>query len=129
MTGSHRHDLLVKQLGPLAEVSEWETVLRVAADDHSAVRKHTRTGRPFGDDAFVTSLENVLGREYPRAALRDKVRVPADRRALPLFKFSANPSEFGGEDFCRQGEEVCAAASTEPSPHSQHFRKFARRSD
>jgi hypothetical protein len=76
MTGSHRHDPLAKQLGPLAEVSEWETVLRVAADDHSAVRRHTQTGRPFGDDAFVTSLENVLGREHPRAKPSEIKYVP-----------------------------------------------------
>ena len=62
MTGSRRHDPLARQLGPLAEVSEWETFLRVTADDPSAVRKHARTGRPLGDDAFATSVEKVLGR-------------------------------------------------------------------
>jgi REP-associated tyrosine transposase len=62
MTGVHGDDPLVEQLGPLAEISEWETFLEIDNDDHAPVRKHTRTGRPLGDESFVTSVENVLGR-------------------------------------------------------------------
>lgn len=62
MTGVRRDDPLVERLGPLAEISEWESFLRIDDDDHASVRKHTRTGRPFGDESFIARVEDLLGR-------------------------------------------------------------------
>jgi putative transposase len=75
MTGDRRDDPLVKQLRPLAEISEWETFLKVDDDANTSVRKHTRTGRPFGDESFIANVENALGR-----SLCKRKPGPAPRR-------------------------------------------------
>ncbi len=44
---------------------EWEATLETIAGADDAVerlRMHTRTGRPLGDDAFLSRVEAVLGR-------------------------------------------------------------------
>lgn len=66
MTGHRREDPLVKQLGTLDEISDWPAFLQVEDNDHSSIRKHTRTGRPLGSEAFVTNVEKVLGRSLSK---------------------------------------------------------------
>lgn len=46
-------------------VSEWKETIGTMADADGAVgrlRMHTRTGRPLGDDAFLSKVETLLGR-------------------------------------------------------------------
>ena len=45
--------------------SPWGKFLSVDARGSEMVlfRKHERTGRPIGDDAFIERLERLLGRE------------------------------------------------------------------
>ena len=46
-------------------VTEWKATLVAAAESDGAIeqlRVHTRTGRPLGDDAFVSKVETLLGR-------------------------------------------------------------------
>ena len=68
-------DPLVNDLGPLAEVDDWRTLLKVPNEDFSGIRRHTRTGRPWGEEGFLASVENMLGRK-----LRKKNPGPAPRR-------------------------------------------------
>jgi putative transposase len=63
-----RDDALV-QVSPLLQlVHNWRRLLtRVLRDeDLEALRAHERTGRPLGDDTFLTSLEKKLGRILKR---------------------------------------------------------------
>jgi putative transposase len=51
---------------PLLEVvGDWPAFLsaEVSADELAAIRRHQRTGRPLGDDAFIDRLEARLGRK------------------------------------------------------------------
>ena len=60
-----QEDKLIKAGGPLAaEVRNWRQFLRSEdeGDDLERLRRHGRTGRPLGDEAFVASLEKRLGR-------------------------------------------------------------------
>lgn len=57
-------------------VSDWAAYLAEAtvADDQDALRKHTRIGRPLGDDAFIDMIEAQTGR-----TLRRRKTGPASR--------------------------------------------------
>ncbi len=41
---------------------EWQKFLQEESVEIDAIRKSTKTGRPFGDKKFVSDLENMLGR-------------------------------------------------------------------
>jgi putative transposase len=71
-----RDDALVTVAPLLARVADWPTFLREAMDPDvlADVRKHQRTGRPLGDEAFVGHLEELLGR-----ILRPRKPGPAPR--------------------------------------------------
>ncbi|MCP4642169.1 MAG: transposase, partial [bacterium] len=46
-------------------VTEWKATLKAIADSDAMIehlRAHTRTGRPLGDDAFLSKVETLLGR-------------------------------------------------------------------
>jgi hypothetical protein len=61
-----KDDLLVRTAPLLAIIeSSWGKFLSVDARDSVMVlfRKHERTGRPIGDDAFIERLESLLDRE------------------------------------------------------------------
>jgi putative transposase len=61
-----KDDLLVRTAPLLAMIeSSWGKFLSVDARDSVMVlfRKHERTGRPIGDDAFIERLESLLDRE------------------------------------------------------------------
>jgi len=54
-------------------VGDWRAFLACGLDPEEveSIRHHERTGRPLGDDAFVTMVENALGRVLrPRKAGR-----------------------------------------------------------
>jgi hypothetical protein len=57
-------DDLVTAAPLLERVGDWRAFLSLPADEDEADihRRHQRTGRPLGDDAFVERLEAGLGR-------------------------------------------------------------------
>ena len=58
-------DALVKVAPLLGLVNEWRSLLQSGmTDDHEAIliRRHERTGRPLGEEGFVSRLESMLGR-------------------------------------------------------------------
>ena len=65
---SGQNDRLVEVQAMLNRVSDWDSYL--ASSDSQAVvesiRVHTRTGRPQGDDSFITKLERLTGRSLKK---------------------------------------------------------------
>ena len=61
---SGEDDALVRVSPMLALVSNWREYLGETAEESFAaeIHAHTRTGRPFGDDAFIEELEGRLER-------------------------------------------------------------------
>ena len=57
-------DRLVKAAPLLALVKDWQSLLEsgMTEQEIERIRRHERTGRPLGEDVFVSKLENVLGR-------------------------------------------------------------------
>jgi hypothetical protein len=57
-------DDLVTTAPLLERVGDWSAFLSLPADEDEVdiLRRHQRTGRPLGDDAFVERLETSLGR-------------------------------------------------------------------
>ena len=57
-------DDLVTASPLLERVGDWRALLSLPADEDEVdiLRRHQRTGRPLGDDAFVERLEASLGR-------------------------------------------------------------------
>jgi putative transposase len=70
-----RDDKLVKASPLLAMIGDWSVFLRSAMpeDELETIRRHGRTGRPLGDEAFLDRLEAVAGRVLkPQKAGRPK---------------------------------------------------------
>ena len=74
-----RDDELVK-VAPLLEMApNWVTFLSTecSGTELETLRRHERTGRPLGDDDFITRLESTLGRSMrrkkpgPRGSMQD----------------------------------------------------------
>jgi putative transposase len=59
-------DPLVSKLGPLVKIEDWRTTLAIEDDDQSLIRQHTRTGRPLGDESFISYVEHLLGRRLKK---------------------------------------------------------------
>lgn len=58
-----KDDQLVKARPMLERVPDWPGYLAASKDDDEAmIKKHTRTGRPLGDTAFVSHLEAITGK-------------------------------------------------------------------
>ena len=57
-------DQLVKVAPLLAMIGDWRAFLRSAMpeDELRDIRRHARTGRPLGDEAFLARLEDMVGR-------------------------------------------------------------------
>ena len=57
-------DCLVKVAPLLAMIGNWQAFLRSAQPEEQLqeLRRHTRTGRPLGDEAFLDRLEGLVGR-------------------------------------------------------------------
>jgi len=57
-------DILVKVKPLLAIISDWRDLLArdLSEEEYETLRRHERTGRPLGTDAFLTRLEKQTGR-------------------------------------------------------------------
>ncbi|MCB2156347.1 hypothetical protein KQI84_15850 [bacterium] len=57
-------DLLLSPTSPFpGETEDWAGWLAgIPSEDAEELRRHTRTGRPLGDEGFVRRLERLLGR-------------------------------------------------------------------
>lgn len=61
------HDLLVRVEPMLDRVDDWAMYLTSAPGAHdSLLDQHTRTGRPLGDEQFISQLESLTGRVLTR---------------------------------------------------------------
>lgn len=70
-------DVLVK-VAPLLEfMPDWNRLLRsgLSPEEQKTIRKHERTGRPLGDDCFISRLEKLTSRR-----LRKKKPDPKNNR-------------------------------------------------
>jgi len=76
---------LVTAAALFERVGDWRALLSLPADEDEvdALRRHERTGRPLGDDAFVERLEARLGRNLrprkPGPKPRKTPSLPRDR--------------------------------------------------
>lgn len=68
LTGS---DKLSVHSSLLDDIVDWRSFLAVHEDSRSDIRRHTRTGRPLGDEQFIDRLESLTGR-----TLRPRKRGP-----------------------------------------------------
>ena len=61
-------DPVVTSVPMLEQISDWQRYLSQGcpADQVDDIRKHTNTGRPAGDNAFIKKLEDVTGRKLRR---------------------------------------------------------------
>ena len=59
-----RNDGLVKVRPMLSRVNDWAAYLAGAGDEdiRAHISKHSRTGRPLGDERFLQALERITGR-------------------------------------------------------------------
>jgi len=62
--GRKKKDPLVEDRSLLGLVADWREFLEAGleSDDAPAIEKHLSTGRPLGSEAFVTDIEQRLGR-------------------------------------------------------------------
>ena len=80
--GAHiagRDDALVKVAPLLDMVGDWREFLAqdVGKEEADSFRLHERTGRPLGDERFVTRVERLLGRQIRK---RKPGRKPKETR-------------------------------------------------
>ena len=76
---SGQGDRLIAAGGPLlAEVSNWRAFLKAEEDVETLamLRRHGRTGRPWGDPRFLAHLERRLGRPLRKQKPGPRPRVP-----------------------------------------------------
>jgi putative transposase len=59
---SGKDDDLVKVKPLLERVNDWPAYLSGCSDFDGELRKHTRTGRPIGEDNFLLQVEALTGR-------------------------------------------------------------------
>lgn len=73
---AQRDDDLVQVQPLLALVPDWAGLLHsgLAPAQRTAIERHGRTGRPLGNDAFLTALERRLGRQLRPATPGPKPR-------------------------------------------------------
>jgi putative transposase len=59
-----RDDQLVQVAPLLAMIADWDSLLKSAVPEEEIrdLRRHGRTGRPLGDEAFLGRLEEIVGR-------------------------------------------------------------------
>ena len=59
-----KEDILVKPSLLSDIVSDWKEFLGLepSNEDIKTLQRHERTGRPLGDESFITSLEKSIGR-------------------------------------------------------------------
>ena len=68
-----RNDQLVQVAPLLKMIGDWAAFLRSAMPEGELrdIRRHSRTGRPLGDETFLDRLEGMVGR-----ALKPQKRGP-----------------------------------------------------
>ncbi len=60
---SGKNDILATVAPLIAIIGDWKDLLSPPSDDEmAAIRDHERTGRPLGDDNFISILEETTGR-------------------------------------------------------------------
>ena len=79
---ARRDDRLVKVAPMLDRVQDWSAYLREEAAETEALRRHARSGRPLGDDAFVDDVERIAGRPL-RTLPRGRPRKTDQATAAP----------------------------------------------
>jgi len=52
----------LRKPGLMADTTAWKDSLECSSDGLSPIRKHTRTGRPLGSDAFLRYVESAASR-------------------------------------------------------------------
>ena len=62
LAGFTSEDPLASPSEMLDDIADWPTFLLEDAEPLSEIRKHTRTGRPLGGEAFIEQLEQLTGR-------------------------------------------------------------------
>jgi len=62
LAGFASEDPLASPSEMLDDIADWPTFLLKDAEPLSEIRRHTRTGRPLGGDAFIEQLERLTGR-------------------------------------------------------------------
>ncbi|MBS3810061.1 MAG: transposase [Desulfobacterales bacterium] len=62
---SNQDDELVKAAPLLNIIQNWERFLAsgMPAEDEDGIKRHSKTGRPLGDDLFLETIEKLSGRE------------------------------------------------------------------
>ena len=79
---------IIVKVAPLLEMApNWLTFLSTECSDTESegLRRHERTGRPLGDDDFITRLESALGRSMRCQKLgpRDSMQDPEIEYGVP----------------------------------------------
>jgi putative transposase len=82
------NDILVQVNPLLRRRKNWEEFLREGLSDESldALRRHSRTGRPYGSDGFIEGIENELGRKLkkqkpgPKPGAKRGLKVKASKK-------------------------------------------------
>ncbi len=62
LAGFASEDPLASPSEMLDDIADWPTFLLEDTQPLSEIRKHTRTGRPLGSEAFIERLEQLTGR-------------------------------------------------------------------
>ncbi len=81
------------RVAPLLQLAaDWRRFLTrvIREEDPKALRTHEHTGRPFGDEAFLASLEQNLGRVLRRQNLGEKSSGRSSNSAIktPVYALS-----------------------------------------
>ena len=71
IVGDAHEDALATPSEMLADITDWRSFLKGSSCQLAELRKHTRTGRPLGSEAFVSRIELRIGR-----AVRPQKRGP-----------------------------------------------------
>ena len=73
LVGRADDDPLVEESPVFREVGDWRALLSVDPETTEDVRRHTRTGRPLGSEAFLERAESITGRSL-------RLRKPGRKR-------------------------------------------------
>lgn len=62
IVGDAHEDALATPSEMLADITDWRSFLEGSPCQLTELRKHTRTGRPLGSEAFTNQIESLIGR-------------------------------------------------------------------
>jgi len=67
LVGREPDDPLASESPILQEIDDWRALLSHDPLEDELLRRHTRTGRPFGNESFLNRVEELTGRDlHPR---------------------------------------------------------------